>query len=75
MVVSYFILNFLPLMILLALIKMMYVNRDVKIPTSNLFTIVVAMMFVITVISASANRKIYICCAYQLKSYIIHLLI
>ena len=74
MVVSYFILNFLPLMILLALITMMYVNRDVKIPASNLFTVVVAMMFVITVISASANKK-YICCAYQLKSYIIHLLI
>jgi hypothetical protein len=32
MVVSYFILNFLPLMILLALITMMFVNRDVKIP-------------------------------------------
>jgi len=62
MVVSYFILNFLPLMILLALIKMMYVNRDVKIPASNLFTFVVAMMFVITVISASANRKIYLLC-------------
>ncbi|MBR6307413.1 MAG: hypothetical protein IKR39_02295 [Lachnospiraceae bacterium] len=32
MVVSYFILNFMPLMILLALAAMMYVNRNVKIP-------------------------------------------
>ena len=36
MLFTYFTLNFVPLMILLALIAMMIVNRDVKIPATNL---------------------------------------
>ena len=49
--VSYFILNFMPLMILLALLAMMFVNRDVKIPATNLFTVSIIIMLAITVIS------------------------
>ena len=48
---AYFIINFMPLMILLALVAMTYVNRDVDIPASNLFTVNIVIMLVITVIT------------------------
>ena len=47
----YFILNFMPLMILLTLLAMMFVNRDVKIPAANLFAVDIVIMIVITIIS------------------------
>ncbi|MBQ3905425.1 MAG: hypothetical protein II743_01535, partial [Lachnospiraceae bacterium] len=50
--VSYFIVNFMPLMILLAIVAMMFVNKDVKLPAANLFNVIVFIMFLITVISA-----------------------
>lgn len=34
--VSYFIVNFMPLMILLAIVAMMFVNKDVELPAANL---------------------------------------
>ncbi len=38
-------------MIIIALMAMMYVNRDVKIPAASLFKIVIAIMLVLTVIT------------------------
>ena len=51
MILSYFIINFMPLMIILGLIAMMYVNRDIKIPATKLFAAVIVMMLVLTVIA------------------------
>ena len=59
MILSYFIINFMPLMIILGLIAMMYVNRDVKIPATSLFTAVIIMMLLLTVI-AMVNTDISI---------------
>ncbi len=49
--ITYFILNFMPLMILLALAAMMFVNRDVKIPATNLFNVTIIIMLALTVFS------------------------
>lgn len=49
--ISYFILNFMPLMILLTLIAMMFVNRDVKIPATNYFTASIAIMLAVTIMT------------------------
>ena len=51
MIVSYFITNFMPIMILLALLAVMYVNRDVKIPATSLFMTNIFILVVLTVIS------------------------
>ncbi len=51
MVLQYFIQNFMPLMIILAILAMMYVNRDVKIPAANLFLVVIGALIVLTLIS------------------------
>ena len=51
MLLSYFVTNFMPLMILLTLIAMMFVNRDVKIPATNLFAVTIVIMILLTCIS------------------------
>ena len=51
MISSYFIINFMPLMILLTLVSMMYVNRDVKIPATNLFFACIALVLAITIVA------------------------
>ncbi len=51
MLLDYFVTNFMPLMILLALFAMMYVNRDVKIPATNLFRVVAGIMLLLTITS------------------------
>ena len=51
MIASYFITNFMPIMILIALLAVMYVNRDVKIPATSLFMTNIFILVVLTVIS------------------------
>ncbi len=59
MAITYFINNFMPLMILLALLAMMFVNRDVKIPATNLFAVSIIIMVILTIISPiSGNTDI-----------------
>ncbi|MCR4587924.1 MAG: HD-GYP domain-containing protein [Lachnospiraceae bacterium] len=41
--------NFITFMIMVALIAMMYVNRDVKIPGTNLFVMCLFFMFILTI--------------------------
>ncbi len=48
MLSSYFSMNFMTLMILIALVSMMYVNRDAKIPAASLFTVCIGIMFALT---------------------------
>ena len=50
MIGSYFISNFMPLMILLALVAMMFVNREVKIPATRLFVACIFILLIITII-------------------------
>ena len=50
MIVSYFVNNFLPLVILLTLVTFMYVNKDVKIPASGFFAVTIGIMLALTVI-------------------------
>ncbi len=45
----YFSYNFITLMIMLALIAMMYVNRDVKIPATNLFVMCLFCVLILTI--------------------------
>lgn len=49
MLETYFVMNFMTIMILAALLTMMYVNRDVKIPASNLFVVCIGLMVVLTI--------------------------
>ena len=49
MLATYFSVNFLTVMILLAIIAMMYVNRDVKIPATSLFALSMIFMILLTV--------------------------
>ncbi len=49
MISAYWIQNSICLMILLAVVVMMYVNRDVKIPASSLFFVSVGMLLLITI--------------------------
>ncbi|MCR5321814.1 MAG: HD-GYP domain-containing protein [Lachnospiraceae bacterium] len=56
MILDYFVENFIPLMILLTLMAMMFVNRDVKIPATNLFAITILIVVVLTCISAANDR-------------------
>ena len=51
MILSYFTVNFIPCMILLALLALIYVNKDVKIPATNLFLGCILVAFLLTVIS------------------------
>ncbi|MBP5249308.1 MAG: HD-GYP domain-containing protein [Lachnospiraceae bacterium] len=55
MLLTYFTLNFVPLMILLALIAMMIVNRDVKIPATNLFAATIVIMIFLTISSTVSD--------------------
>lgn len=48
---QYFIVNFIPLMILLGLIAMMYINRDAHIPSAHLFAGCVVIMVAIMALS------------------------
>ncbi|MBO7336668.1 MAG: hypothetical protein J6U42_07000, partial [Lachnospiraceae bacterium] len=56
MLLTYFTLNFVPLMILLALIAMMIVNRDVKIPATNLFAGTIVIMIFLTISSTVSDN-------------------
>ncbi|MBP5332287.1 MAG: HD-GYP domain-containing protein [Lachnospiraceae bacterium] len=59
MIATYFLLNFMPIMILLALVAMMIVNRDVKIPATNMFALSITIMIVLTWASTvNANTDI-----------------
>ena len=49
MLVNYLTVNFWPIMILLALIAIMIVNRDVKIPATKLFVVSILVVFALTV--------------------------
>ncbi|MBQ3913617.1 MAG: HD-GYP domain-containing protein [Lachnospiraceae bacterium] len=49
MLTSYLTYNFITLMILLALISMMYVNKDVKIPATSLFVVSIGLLLIVTV--------------------------
>ena len=49
MITSYLTYNFITLMILLALISMMYVNKDVKIPATSLFVLSIGFLLIVTV--------------------------
>ena len=49
MIVSFFAINFMTLMILLATATMMYVNRDVKIPATKLFVVSIFVMLAVAV--------------------------
>ena len=51
MLISYFQINFLTLMILLALVSLMYMNRDVKIPATKLFIMCVALLIALTLVA------------------------
>ena len=51
MFLNYFILNFMPLMILLGIAALMYVIKDAKIPATNLFTATMVIMFALTLIA------------------------
>ncbi len=55
MALTYFIINFMPLMILLTLLAMMFVNRDVKIPAANLFAVSIVITIVLTCLSAFSD--------------------
>ena len=48
---SFFVLSFMPLMILLGLLAMMFINRDVKIPASKLFAAGIVITVLLTVTS------------------------
>ena len=50
MLASYFSLNFMTLMIVFAIITLMFVNRDVKIPASDLFIGCVACVMLLTLV-------------------------
>lgn len=54
--ITYYITNFMPLMIMLALFAMMFVNKDVKIPATGYFKISIIIMIVITVISTQNDN-------------------
>ena len=56
MLETYFVVNFMTIMILAALLTMMYVNRDVKIPASNLFIVCVLLMVVLTIAGTFDNE-------------------
>ena len=49
MLATYFSVNFLTVIILLAIIAMMYVNRDVMIPATSLFALSMIFMLLLTV--------------------------
>ena len=49
MLYSYVSYNFISIMIIIAIITMLYVNRDVKIPATRLFIVSVFMMVILTV--------------------------
>lgn len=57
MLSEYFIQNFMPLMIILAILAMMFVNRDVKIPATNMFRLVIIIMLVLTVSSVFGTYR------------------
>ncbi|MCR4787528.1 MAG: HD-GYP domain-containing protein [Lachnospiraceae bacterium] len=50
MIATFFSINFMSIMILLAILAMMYVNREVKIPATNLFVVCVIIMLVLTLV-------------------------
>ncbi len=52
MIVAYYTANFMTLMILFTLTALILVNRDVKIPATNLVVVSIFLMFAITVIGA-----------------------
>ena len=56
MLLDYFITNFMTLMILLALIAIMMVNKNNKIPATNLFRMAVIMLIAITIIDSASER-------------------
>ncbi|MBE5844960.1 MAG: HD-GYP domain-containing protein [Butyrivibrio sp.] len=55
MLQSYLAINFLTLMILIATLTMMQVNKDVKIPATKLFLVSIALMFVLTIAAVFDN--------------------
>lgn len=59
MLAKYFSVNFITVMILLAIIAMMYVNRDVKIPATSLFALSMIFMILLTVASAIDAKDPY----------------
>lgn len=59
MLATYFPVNFITVMILLAIIAMMYVNRDVKIPATSLFALSMIFMILLTVASAIDAKDPY----------------
>ena len=50
MLVSYFAVNFMTLMIMMALAAIMGVNRDVKIPATKMFVMCIMILFALTVV-------------------------
>ena len=50
MIVSYLLTNFITLMILVALVSMMIVNRDVRIPATRLFVVCIFLLIALTIV-------------------------